>query len=82
MVKLITKKQPEIILKKEELLESRHWIIIHNIYKMKHYTIFYDYREHIFVNPGIEDYERFWRFCKVFLFADTSITSWKSCLLS
>lgn len=58
MVKLITKKQPEIILKKEELLESRHWIIIHNIYKMKHYTIFYDYREHIFVNPGIKDYER------------------------
>lgn len=58
MVKLITKKQPEIILKKEELLESRHWMIIHNIYKMKHYTVMYDYREHIFVNPEIKDYER------------------------
>jgi len=40
MVKLITRKQPEIILKEESSLTTRHWLIIHNICKMKQYAIF------------------------------------------
>lgn len=58
MRELITKKQPEIILKKEELLRGRHWLAIRNIYKMEHYTIVRDHKECIFVNSEAKGYER------------------------
>ncbi len=47
MIKLITRKQPKIILKKKELLESEHWLLMRNVYRMEHYTVFCDCREHV-----------------------------------
>lgn len=55
MRKLITRKQPIIMLWKEELLNSNDWFIINRVYKMQNYTILYDYREHISINPAIKD---------------------------
>lgn len=37
----------------EERLNKRDWMLINEVYHMNTYTIFYNYKEHVFVNPVI-----------------------------
>lgn len=58
MVQLIKRKEPVVVLLKESLLTESDWLIINHTNHMEKYTILYDYRESIYINPTIKDSKR------------------------
>lgn len=72
MVKLVTRKQPIVMLWREDLLNADDWLIINMVYKMQEYTVLYDYREHIYINPAIKDSKKLVETVKK-IFADQCI---------
>lgn len=55
---MIKRKQPIVMLWEEKLLSAKDWFRINRVYHMSKYTILYNNREHISINPSIVESKR------------------------